>query len=551
MHMRKLFLGLTIALAATACADGGGSNSPPPALKVVSPVRGTMQSGLADVEVRGSVLPAADIGDGPGLPVQSVEVNGVPATVDVDGQFTALVPIGAGATMLHTVALDTDGNEASDTRTIHAGNLVPMSTIVRDGITAAISDDAFAKIGEVAGTLIAQQDLGAMVRGMNPVVDSGDGPDCLFAQAFIQDLNLSSADIRLIPYAGGIRLEADIYNLDVPLDTDYAVACLDGSTAVQITADRVSIAGDLDITVTGGALDVVLMNPTVDLDNLNIDASGIPGTIIDMLSLDSAIQWIIPYAVDMFVGPMINDAIGGLAMTGPLSLDVAGKHLELTVTPAAIDFTADGGKLRLDSRFLVGGSEAAPGFIMTPNGLPSMDAGDGFQLALADDAVNQLMTGFWATGAMNMEIPHHAGQFDALRIEARMPPLMMAANADNNLEMVIGDMMVTLVAQGVEEAKLAFNVKIAMKLDGEGNYIRLGLEEPEIVIDTTDEIPNTTNLSDDDLETIHQAVIASMMDQMLPLIGTIPIPTLAGVQLVDVDVNGQNGYVTVTGAIEN
>jgi hypothetical protein len=179
-----------------------------------------------------------------------------------------------------------------------------------------------------------------------------------------------------------------------------------------------------------------------------------------------------------------------------------------------------------------------------------MDAGNGFQLALADDAVNQLVTGFWATGAMNMEMEHHAGQFDHLKIEARMPPLMSAANADNNLELVIGDMMVTLVAQGVDEAKLAFNVSIKLKLEGEGNYIHLGLEEPEIVIDTTDEIPNITNLSDDDLETIHQAVIGSMMDQMLPLIGTIPIPTLAGVQLVDVDVNGQNGYVTVTGAIE-
>ena len=38
---------------------------------------------------------------------------------------------------------------------------------------------------------------------------------------------------------------------------------------------------------------------------------------------------------------------------------------------------------------------------------------------------------------------------------------------------------------------------------------------------------------------------------MLPLIGAIPLPTLAGVQLHDVDVNGQNGYVTVTGAVRD
>jgi hypothetical protein len=551
MDMRKLFLGLSLASTVTACAAGGGENEPAPELKVISPERGTFQSGLADVEVRGHVAPAPDLGDGPGLPVAGTPLTSTDATVEVDGSFTALVPIGAGATMLHTIATDTQGHEATDTRTIAAGNLVPLSTTINDGLTAAISDDAFAVIGEVAGTLIAQQDLGAMVQSMNPVVDSGDGPDCLYAQAWIRDLDLSRANIHLIPYQGGITLQAEIFDLDVPLGTNYAVACLDGSTDARILADRVWISGDLDITVTGGQLDVALMNPTVDIDNLDIQASGIPGTIIDMLSLDSAIEWIVPYAVDLFVGPMINDAIGGLAATGPINLDVAGKNLEMTMTPSAIDFTPDGGKIRLDSRFLVAGSEAAPGFIYTPNGLPSMNAGDGFELAMADDAVNQLTTGFWATGAMNMEIPHQAGQFDHLKIEARLPPLMSASQADQTMKLVIGDLMVTLVAQGVDEAKLAYNVSISLKIDGDGNILKLSLDPPEIQIDTTDEIPNITNLTDDDLEAIHQSVIETMMDQMLPLIGAIPIPTLAGVQLTDVDVNGQNGYVTVTGALEN
>jgi hypothetical protein len=129
--------------------------------------------------------------------------------------------------------------------------------------------------------------------------------------------------------------------------------------------------------------------------------------------------------------------------------------------------------------------------------------------------------------------------------------MMSAATDDGDMKLVIGDLMVTLIAQEAEEARLAFNVSIRMQLEGEGTYMKLSLDPPEVEIDTTDEIPNLTNLSDDDLEAIHVAVIDAMMDQMLPLIGTIPLPSLAGVQLTDVSVNGQNGYVTVTGALSN
>jgi hypothetical protein len=552
MDMRTFIIGLSIlSSAAVACSSSDGPPGDPPVLKVISPERGTIQSGLADVEVRGIVTPAPDYGDGPGLPIQEVEVNGVPAQVAADGSFTALVPIGAGATMLKTIAKDTGGNEATDTRTLAAGNLLPLDSIINDGVTAAISDEAFAKLAEMAGTLIKQQDLGAMVQVMNPVVNSGDGPDCLYAQAWIRDLDMSNAQLRLTPYSGGLRLWAQIDDLDVPVDTNYAVACLDGDTAARITADRVTIEGNLAIGLVNGEVDVQLVDPTVDVDDLDIDADGIPGAIIDMLALDNLVGWVVPYAVDLFIGPMINDAIvGGIAQVEPVTVDILGHSLTTWMKPSAIAFDPAGGKITLDSRFTMAGSEASPGLIYTENGVPSMDAGNGFQIAMADDAINQLANGFWAVGAMNLTIPHKAGQFDTLKTEARLPPMMSASSADGDMKMIVGDMIVTLVAEGVEEAKLAFNAEISMSMDSEGNIMKLSLDPPVVNIDVTDEIPNTTNLSDEDLETIHHAVIGHMMDTLLPLVGAVPLPSFAGARLVDVDINGRNGYVTVSGALD-
>ena len=49
--MHKLFIAISLITAASACATEGGPRPEPPILEVTSPRRGTIQSGLADVEV--------------------------------------------------------------------------------------------------------------------------------------------------------------------------------------------------------------------------------------------------------------------------------------------------------------------------------------------------------------------------------------------------------------------------------------------------------------------------------------------------------------------
>jgi hypothetical protein len=127
---------------------------------------------------------------------------------------------------------------------------------------------------------------------------------------------------------------------------------------------------------------------------------------------------------------------------------------------------------------------------------------------------------------------------------------LSAAGTEGTMKLLIGDLMAALRAQGSVQARLAFNVEIELAMDSTGQIMKLALQPPVVHIDTTDEIPNTTGFTDDQLELVHQAVIEATMNHMLPLVGAIPLPSLAGVSLVDVDVNGINGYVTVTGALE-
>ena len=94
-----------LAVLAAACADDRPVPQLPPELKVVSPVRGTMQEGLQTVQVIGTVAPNPETD----VAVANVEVNGVTAAVDVQGNFTAAVPVHAGANFIKTVATGTAG----------------------------------------------------------------------------------------------------------------------------------------------------------------------------------------------------------------------------------------------------------------------------------------------------------------------------------------------------------------------------------------------------------------------------------------------------------
>src|SRR5690242_14250175 len=85
--MRQLtILGLATTAALAACTQTEiGDRPEPPALQVLSPERGTMQEGLATVEVRGTVTPSVDTG----AEITRVEVNGMAARLDTLGNWTA------------------------------------------------------------------------------------------------------------------------------------------------------------------------------------------------------------------------------------------------------------------------------------------------------------------------------------------------------------------------------------------------------------------------------------------------------------------------------
>jgi len=530
-----------------ACGTSAGEAKDPPVLRVTSPERSLVKQGAGDIMVAGTVEPNLD-----GVPVKKVTVNNVAATVNADGSFQATIQVQPGASFIETVAVDDDGGKATDTRAVHAGEIRAAGANINNAVTAAMSTQAFGKISAAAGPIIKSMDIGAMLAPMQPMQHSGDanGEDCLFERVFINDVKFSNIAISLIPVDGGLSFSATIDGLDVPGYARYAVACLSGQTNMRVTADKVQVSGTLLVSPNGmQGFKTDLVDQSVQLTNFKFDASGIPGTILDMIGMDSLIQTIVAKGAELAMEPMMNSALGGLA--GPKQIDVLGRTLTVAVSPTDISFDSAGALVTLDMSMLISGTETAQ-YVYTANGFPAMNAGNGFQLGLADDLANEMMSEAKGIGLLNLEMPASGGTFDSTSIEMTLPPMISADPADGKMRVFLGDMMATYKSHGVPVAKAAVNAKIDLKISpaGNGHAVALELGTPDIRFNVVDDIANESRLTDSDLASASEACLNAQIAHISALLVNIPLPSLAGLTLRNLEIGSDNGYVMVKGDLQ-
>ncbi|HMG56538.1 MAG TPA: hypothetical protein VK601_23725 [Kofleriaceae bacterium] len=545
MRNHTVSTGLVLLLATVGgCEAGPGSAKEPPVLTVTSPARSTIRGEGGQITVIGTALPSAQ-----GEAVDKVLVNNVQATLTPDGAFHALIDVGAGAQLIQTVARGVNGATVSDTRSIQTGQLHPVGANIGRAVAAALSADAFAKISAAAGPIIQGLDVPAMLAPLQPMVSAGGSLASL--KLFVENLEFTDIKISLVPVQGGLAFSAAITKLDVPAQMKVAGALVpDGTISVRVTADKITVAGTLNVTPNGMAgFKTTLINPDVGITNSHL-AGLLPDPIIDLFDLDSAIAFVASKGAELFMGPLVNQALGALG--GPQHLDVLGHQLELQVAPSVVDFTPDGGVVELDMKALLAGSEASPGFIQTDNGAPGMDASHGFQLGLADDLINELLAELHALGTLNLSMPQAAGVFDTVQVKMTVPPMISADAADGEMRVVLGDMFATFTSHGTPVGKAAINARIDLKiapLVAGGSAVGLQLGTPEIHVDTLDDIANATGLDSSDLSKATAACLGAQIDALTKLLVAIPVPSLAGLQLRDLSIGADDGYVMISGTL--
>jgi hypothetical protein len=528
----------------------------PPVLQVTSPQRSLVQEGLGQIRVAGTVAPNLD-----GTPVEKVLVNNIQATLEADGSFHALIDVPAGATLIHTVARDAAGTEAYDTRAVHAGELRAAGTNVERAVAASMSAGAFAKISAAAGPIIEGLDIGAMLAPRQPMIRVDDpadlaDEDCGFARGYIDDLNFTNIELSLVPKQGGITFRAQIDGLDVPGHARYGAFCVKGTTGFRVRAAQVVVGGTLLVKPNGvSGFKTDLTNPQVSLTGLDISivSDGIIETVLNeiirMLDLETSIQGVIAIGAQLAMEPLMNQALGALA--GPKQLDVLGQTLTMEMVPAAVSFTPAGGLVSLSMKMMIAGAEHAK-FIYTANGMPNLEPGNGFHIALADDLANEMLSEAAALGVFNLSMPKGGGTFDKIDLSMTLPPMISADPADGSMKVILGDTVVTFVSKGTPVGKAALNASIDLKINTASNGYGVALELGEPVIHATmlDDIANNTRFEDGDLARTVEAGLRGEIESISKLLVGIPLPAVAGLQMRNLTVGSDDGYVMVKGQLE-
>jgi hypothetical protein len=518
-----------------------------PRVRITSPERGLFAGNVQTILVKGEVT------DDDGV-VTSVTVNDVTANVLPDGTFEATVPVIAGTNLLHAIARDAGGNTGKETRAVVAGPEKTLDRTIPSAITASISAQTFGLIGQGAGNFVMTSDLTAMAQPMNPVLNlnAPEGPDCLYAQAHITSVEVGGADFDLVPTSGGMQFAADLTNIKFGLHLQYAAACLDGSKDVMVSADRVRIAGLLGFVADGTGFDFKLQNPDVQLTNFNVDMSGVPGKVIDLLSLDTRMGPVIAWATERFVTPLLNKQLAGLNDTK--SYDVFGRTVDVTITPADVRFDITGAQIVLDTVLRAQGDYGR--FVYVENIQPELDASKGFQVAISDDAANQLFTSLWSAGALDQSIDLATGPYgeigtlyDSVEISAKAPPFIDAHS--DKLGITLGDMMITFKNAGAVATQVVLNAKIDLAIaTTEVGTLRLDVGTPTIYVDILDEgVEGANPLSSSEFEQILSFALSRAVAAGSGAVGAIPMPGAGGVSVQNVSVNQQTGYLVVNGDI--
>ncbi|HET9623205.1 MAG TPA: hypothetical protein VFP84_17650 [Kofleriaceae bacterium] len=541
--MRKIAL---LVLAASACGSGAAAPIDPPVLTITSPVRALVQGQSGQVTVTGTVAPGAS-----GDVVKTVTVNDTAATLNADGSFSATITVGAGTTLIQTVATDERGGAATDVRALQAGALKPVGSNIPSAVTAAMSTDSFAKLSAAAGPLIKGLDLGKLVAPLQPLASFGS--TCLAqGSASVDDVKLGDIQVTLTPTAGGLMFRAELDAVKVPGHATYRAACLPTATThFTVSANKVVVAGTLDVKPNGMAgFSTKIVRPDVQLTGFDLSASGLPGDILDLIDFNGLVTSIVPSVAELAMNPLFNKALG--ALSGPQQLAVAGQQLSMQVVPSAIDFDASGALLALDMKMAIAGSESSPGFVYTENGTPALDPSHGFQVGIADDLANEMLAELTATGKLDLALPVPGGLFDTAAIHMALPPSVSADASDGKLRVVLGDMVASFMTGSNTVAKAAINAKLDFKVspttNGAGVAVQLG--EPEIHINVLDDVQNTTGFSDDTLAKAVSAVLGAQIDSISQLLVAVPLPSIDGIQVSNLSIDSDMGYVMVRGEFQ-
>ena len=519
-----------------------------PILRVTAPMRGT----LADTPTVTVTGFASDGESG----IKALRINGTEVGVTSDGSFSYDMPLSPGLAIIETVLVDRGDNKTRDVRAVLSGTFAPADTMVTKAVAGKLGPGAFGVIGQMVSRYANDLNLMTMI-GNTRLVD--EGGSCLGVEVDLRLIEKGPVTMELQPKAGAVQTHMEVANLHVQLRASFDVACIGGSTTIDLRADRMRLDGDLGMALAGETMNVSVSDLNVAFDGFSLNIGGVPGVIEDMI--DGKVESEASNAIENAVRQMVPEQATSLLsefVQGAFEVSILDTTASISIKPSQVAIDQTGALLALDSKILVTGGEGAT-FLSSPSEPPaSVMNMTGLGIGLSDDIANQLFAGLWAARALEQTVElgadHPAriflgSQAEKIEVELSLPPTVNA-DVNGNLTLAIGDLILRVVdenqglgtlAEIAISAIVSFNVQITV--DGRVSLVTANPQTWAQVV--TQSEAQDPQLDPDVVESLGGVLMQQLNALADEALSGLPLPIVGDATATDASAESGGGYVVV------
>jgi hypothetical protein len=490
---------LLCALALVGCGDNLGAG---PALEITSPERGLITEATA-VAVEGQAT--AQIAG-----VSAVEVNGQRVELDSTGRFRVELDLGPGTHRIVTTAIGKNGESTRDVRAVSLGQRAGAFPIAA-GTVISIGTVGLGRVARAR--VLSAIDMASVYAAVSaaPIADRGTG--CEQDVISVADMSTPIALVHLYGLLGGLGGELLFMPLETTMSADYADSgCNPATGTFDFETLELHMFFNVEIEINDGEATVGLINESRlydhDLIISNVDIDAAVFTRVSAEIETHLADALIPAGADQF-------RAGMAAWIESFAATQTGPSIELTSSVSQVSTGPDGVSLVLDLE----ASKVAPeAWVPTP-APPVVPISIRAAVAVADDAVDQVLGAMWVSGEFDVAIASGS-------LTMRVPPAVSGTGLE------IGDWI--LSGDGVE---IAISGTVPLEALGDGNAVLLVAGEAELEAQILD---GTTGDLDAVLEEAREALVGRITESLSILaipVGEAVAPSLA--------VTADGGYLVI------
>lgn len=534
--------------------DGGQNDEAmAPLLTIESPERGT-QTDEPTIVVRGIAS------DNSGM--VEVTVNGSSVEITSDGRFEAIIPTPPGLVRIETIAFDPGGNSSRDLRSVLAGRLVDQSRFVDDAMVAHIDGATLQTLAETVENVLQDLDLTSLARQFNPMVNLSI--PCVNAEVDVRTVRYSSMSVSVTPRNDSMRVAVIVRNPVVSLNAAYDTCLIDGNASVTITASTFTVTGIVGASLDNGRFDLQVTGSTGAWTGFDLSVGSIPQSVVNLI--EGPVQGAVASAI---VGPVADE----LPPIGESFLDdfaarsyvvrAEGEVVDVVFEPTELEFTPGGGRIHLGARAQLRGVSGSK-YFASPAPAPTSKqiVQQGIEINLADDFVNQIAAGFWASGNLNQTlVVQDSGptaifgqQADYIDITLKLPPVAIATEQSGGLHLAVADLIIVVRDRGavgtIAEFAVSTEIELRAETDASGQLTLVtgpAQFDGQVVYVHPD---FTLPINDESLPGLAEESVRTVSMHVNGLLKSIPLPAFAGIEITRPTVEGGNGYLLIGASIK-